>query len=119
MSATANETVKTTEIGLVLQGGGALGAYEYGGIIGLLDLIDEEMSKGHAVTLKVVTGVSIGAINAACVVGARDRADSRKRLTALWDDLISPRHRSCRRRSAATCRCSACSISTACAPTCC
>src|SRR6516164_1576844 len=35
MSATANETVKTTEIGLVLQGGGALGAYEYGGIIGL------------------------------------------------------------------------------------
>ena len=39
-------------------------------------------------TLKVVTGVSIGAINAACVVGARDRADSRKRLTALWDDLI-------------------------------
>jgi predicted acylesterase/phospholipase RssA len=88
MSATANETVKTTEIGLVLQGGGALGAYEYGGIIGLLDLIDEEMSKGHAVTLKVVTGVSIGAINAACVVGARDRADARKRLTALWDDLI-------------------------------
>jgi len=113
MSATANETAKTTEIG------GALGAYEYGGIIGLLDLIDEEMSKGHAVTLKVVTGVSIGAINAACVVGARDRADSRKRLTALWDDLISPRHRSCRRRSAATCRCSACSISTACVPTCC
>ena len=30
--------------------------------------------------LVAVTGVSIGAINAACVVGAKDRADARKRL---------------------------------------
>jgi predicted acylesterase/phospholipase RssA len=32
---------KATEIGLVLQGGGALGAYEYGAITALLELIDE------------------------------------------------------------------------------
>lgn len=88
MSATAGGAAKAMEIGLVLQGGGALGAYEYGGIAALLDLIDEEASKGRAVTLKVVTGVSIGAINAACLVGARDRADARRRLAALWDDLI-------------------------------
>jgi NTE family protein len=78
---------QSMEIGLILQGGGALGAYEYGGITALLDLMDE-MNKEQNITLRVVTGVSIGAINAACVVGARDRADARKRLKALWDDLM-------------------------------
>ena len=87
-AAVAQSPAIPMEIGLVLQGGGALGAYEYGGIIALLDLIDEAVREGHPVTLKVVAGVSIGAINAACLVGARDRADARKRLTALWDDLI-------------------------------
>ena len=37
---------KATEIGLVLQGGGALGAYEYGAITALLELIDEAAGKG-------------------------------------------------------------------------
>ncbi|MGA7787482.1 MAG: patatin-like phospholipase family protein [Xanthobacteraceae bacterium] len=62
-------STQAMEIGLVLQGGGALGAYEYGGITGLFDLIDEAVKEGRDITLKVVTGVSIGAINAACVVG--------------------------------------------------
>ena len=78
---------KATEIGLVLQGGGALGAYEYGAITALLELIDEAAGKGHAVSLKAVTGVSIGAINAACVVGAATRTDARRRLASLWNDL--------------------------------
>jgi NTE family protein len=75
------------EVGLVLQGGGALGAYECGAIIALLELIDAIAVPGRDVALQAVTGVSIGAINAACVVGAADRADARKRLRALWDDL--------------------------------
>ena len=79
---------KATEIGLVLQGGGALGAYEYGAITALLELIDEAVGKGHAVSLKAVTGVSIGAINAACVVGAATRTDARRRLASLWNDLV-------------------------------
>ncbi len=83
-----NPPAKMMEIAVVLQGGGALGAYEYGGIIALLDLIDEAVGKGCHVTLKAVAGVSIGAINAACVVGAADRADARRRLSALWNDLI-------------------------------
>ena len=88
MSAAVRKSpAQSLEIGLVLQGGGALGAYEYGGIAGLFDVIDEAAGMGQNVTLKAVTGVSIGAINAACVVGARDRADARKRLKALWDDL--------------------------------
>ena len=78
---------QSMEIALVLQGGGALGAYEYGGIVALLEMIDDAVRNGQNVTLKAVTGVSIGAINAACVVGARDRVDARKRLKALWDDL--------------------------------
>ena len=84
MATTATDT---TEIGLVLQGGGALGAYEYGAVTSLLELIDAAVAKGHNVTLKAVTGVSIGAINAACVVGSANRLDARRRLAALWNDF--------------------------------
>jgi NTE family protein len=80
-------TSDTTEIGLVLQGGGALGAYEYGAITALLELIDAAVAKGHKVTLKAVTGVSIGAVNAACIVGSANRLDARRRLAALWNDF--------------------------------
>jgi NTE family protein len=75
------------EIGLVLQGGGALGAYECGAVSALLELMQDADANGRAVTLKAVTGVSIGAINAACVVGAKDLADAQRRLNTLWDDL--------------------------------
>jgi predicted acylesterase/phospholipase RssA len=75
------------EIGVVLQGGGALGAYEFGAIVALLDLMDAIEVPGRSVQLMAVTGVSIGAINAACVVGAKDRADARKRLHSLWSEL--------------------------------
>jgi predicted acylesterase/phospholipase RssA len=84
---TSGSALRPMEVGLVLQGGGALGAYEYGGILGLLDLIDEAEQGGRSVTLKAVTGVSIGAINAACLVGADSRGDARERLKALWQDF--------------------------------
>jgi predicted acylesterase/phospholipase RssA len=75
------------EVGLVLQGGGALGAYQWGAITALLDLMDEAEKRCDAVVLKAVTGVSIGAVNAACVVGSRDRTDARERLARLWEHL--------------------------------
>src|SRR6266513_859534 len=75
------------EIGLVLQGGGALGAYEFGAIIALLELMDAIEVPGRKVSLVVVTGVSIGAFNAACVVGAKNRTDARRRLRALWTEI--------------------------------
>ena len=75
-------------VGVVLQGGGALGAYECGALNALLELMDEFTAQGRDIVLKVVTGVSIGSINAACVVGAKTRADARARLNALWDDLM-------------------------------
>src|SRR5215468_680931 len=84
MSASSNKLV---EVGVVLQGGGALGAYECGALNALLELMDEFEAQGRRIALKVVTGVSIGSINAACVVGAKSNADARGRLNALWDDL--------------------------------
>jgi NTE family protein len=89
MTAAANTDAPTKmEIGLVLQGGGALGAYEWGAITALFDVMDEAIGNGQNITLRVVTGVSIGAINAACVVGAADRADARNRLGAVWTDFM-------------------------------
>src|SRR5262245_26279209 len=81
----AGMTKKKVEIGLALQGGGALGAYECGAVTALLELMDDAEAIGRDITLKCVAGVSIGAINAACVVGSTDRADARRRLAALWD----------------------------------
>src|SRR5262245_39577886 len=78
---------KPVEVGVVLQGGGALGAYECGALSALLALMDEFTAQGHEIVLKVLAAVSIGSINAACVVGARSHADARARLNALWDDL--------------------------------
>src|ERR1043166_6536205 len=80
------------EVGLVLQGGGALGAYEWGAIEALFARMDELEHK-IPVTLKVVTGVSIGAINGACIVGAQGageagrRTKGLKQLASLWNDL--------------------------------
>ena len=74
------------EVGLVLQGGGALGAYEWGAIEALFDWMNTR-SAACEVKLQAVTGVSIGAINGACVVGANSRDDARERLDGLWADF--------------------------------
>ena len=80
------------EVGLVLQGGGALGAYEWGAIEALFEVIDD-LERTKPVSLKVVTGVSIGAINGACIVGANGktekerRTDGLDRLAKLWTQL--------------------------------
>lgn len=65
--------------GLVLQGGGALGAFELGVIEWLLD---------RGIVPDVVSGVSIGAINATVLAGSRG-ADPRDELRALWKDLTT------------------------------
>ena len=66
--------------GLVLQGGGALGAFELGVIEWLLD---------NEISPDVVSGVSIGAVNAAVLVGSK-HGDPRKDLRGLWADLTTP-----------------------------
>jgi len=67
-------------IGLVLQGGGALGAFELG-------VIERLLEKG--IVPDVVSGVSIGAVNAAVLAGSRN-PDPRVELRALWERLTTP-----------------------------
>jgi NTE family protein len=66
--------------GLVLQGGGGLGAFELGVIECLLD---------NGIKPDVVSGVSIGAINATVLCGSR-HDDPRVGLRGLWRDLTTP-----------------------------
>jgi len=65
--------------GLVLQGGGALGAFEVGVIEWLIE---------HEISPDVVSGVSIGAINATVLAGNK-RGDPVGELRALWEDLTT------------------------------
>ncbi len=69
------ETVTRTAV--VFQGGGAYGAYEYGAFQALWEA---------NIRPDVVTGVSIGAVNAAVVAGCRNN-DPPKALTELWRHL--------------------------------
>ena len=65
---------------LMLQGGGALGAFEYGVVAALLD---------DGWYPKVVTGVSIGAINAAAIAGAKG-GDIHASLEGIWKAITLP-----------------------------
>jgi NTE family protein len=65
------------KMGLILQGGGALGAYEHGAVERLIELGWQPVA---------VSGVSIGATTAAAVAGARD-GDIRASLQRLWDAI--------------------------------
>jgi NTE family protein len=65
---------------IVLQGGGALGAYEYGVIKALYE-------DRHGFKPAAVTGVSIGAINAALLVGAKH--DPLKALEEVWESRFT------------------------------
>ena len=68
-----------TIAGLVLQGGGALGAFELGVIECLLD---------SKIQPDIVSGVSIGAINASTLCGYRG-SDPKTSLQNLWKDLTT------------------------------
>jgi NTE family protein len=77
VSAMVDDRVYTA---IVLQGGGALGAYEYGVLKALY-----EQRPGF--TPVAVAGISIGAINAAVLGGAKtDPVDA---LDALWRDRLT------------------------------
>jgi NTE family protein len=68
------------QIGLVLQGGGALGAFEYG-------VVTELVAQGYQPV--AVTGVSIGAINAAAIAGA-PQGDIAVSLQRMWESITLP-----------------------------
>jgi NTE family protein len=69
---------------LLLQGGGALGAYQVGAYEALAEALAAKNIK-----IDWVGGISIGAINAAIIAGSNGRAVAN--LHALWkNDLLSP-----------------------------
>lgn len=70
---------KQNIIGLVLQGGGALGAYEVGALIRIYE---------HGLRPEIISGTSIGAINAA-VLAAPKGDGPINTLKALWEHLQS------------------------------
>lgn len=69
------------QIALLLQGGGALGAYELG--------VLRHMHEKQMLPVKMVAGVSIGAANAAVLVGSRSD-DPLPALETLWQKLTVP-----------------------------
>ena len=68
---------------LLLQGGGALGAYQVGAFEALAARCAEEKGQPN---VDWVGGISIGAVNAAVIAGPRS-GDPARQLLALWDDL--------------------------------
>lgn len=70
----------TRETGLVLQGGGALGAYE----CGIYKALEE-----RGITPDLVAGVSIGAVNAAIIAG-NPRGRAAPALEAFWSEIAIP-----------------------------
>lgn len=79
-SAGGGRTQEKPRIALVLQGGGALGAYH----IGAYQALEEAGYRPNW-----VSGISIGAINAAIIAGNRPE-DRLKKLEQLWDAISWP-----------------------------
>lgn len=78
--ALGNLVAQYPTVALVLQGGGALGAYQCGVYEGLHDA---------AIRPNLVAGISIGAINAAIIAGTAP--DERvARLCAFWEHVCEP-----------------------------
>lgn len=79
-------------IGLVLSGGGARGAFEVGVLVYVADALPELLSR-----IRVITGSSVGAVNAAFLASRGLTPESVHELAALWrglkvDELVSISH---------------------------
>jgi predicted acylesterase/phospholipase RssA len=68
---------------LLLQGGGALGAYQ----VGAYEALAAELRRIGKDNVDWVGGISIGAVNSAVIAGPKC-GDATKELHALWDDLV-------------------------------
>ena len=71
---------------LLLQGGGALGAYH----VGAFEALANECRKAEN-NIDWVAGISIGAINSA-VIAAPKSGDAVRELELLWDELLWPEY---------------------------
>ena len=67
-----------SETVLVMQGGGSLGAYECG--------VYKTLAK-RGIKFDIIAGTSIGAINAAIIVGSKNEDEPAKQLENFWLDI--------------------------------
>ena len=86
-------TQQDIQTALVLQGGGALGAYEAGTYHEIYKHVSQQRSDGDL--FNVVAGTSIGAINASVLVGhyiknGNSWEGSAEKLLQFWEGLTSP-----------------------------
>jgi NTE family protein len=77
-------SLRDKRVVLLLQGGGALGAYQ----VGTYDALDEAC-RAAGNRIDWVGGISIGAINAAVIAGPKC-GDSSRELANLWEEILSP-----------------------------
>jgi len=95
---------RRSRIAIVLSGGGSRGAYEAGVIRYLRERLPRVL--GHPVRFDIVTGTSVGAINASFLAATADHPETQARdLCAAWrslciEDLISLRARDLMRAAA-------------------
>jgi NTE family protein len=75
-----------SKVGIVLSGGGSRGAYE----AGILQYIRTDMAKrlGYQVPIDIVTGTSVGAINAAFMAATMSDPDTQaQQIVSAWSSL--------------------------------
>jgi predicted acylesterase/phospholipase RssA len=96
--------VKIIQRALVLQGGGALGAYELGVFKALCEDLAKKNENNNRMLFDIVAGTSIGAVNAAIIVGSvsnykRDHQQasqteiwqySVRELEKFWSEISDP-----------------------------
>jgi NTE family protein len=80
---------KRAPIGLVLSGGGARGAYEVGVLLHIADTIPHLLDR-----VRVITGSSVGAVNAAFLASGHLTPESVHTLARIWralemDDIVA------------------------------
>lgn len=78
--------MKPASLGVVLSGGGARGAYEVGVLSYIFGDLTPEQRRG--VNLDIISGTSVGAVNAAFLAGVSDNPRAGiHRLGSLWEKL--------------------------------
>lgn len=78
--------LKGKQIVLMLQGGGALGAYH----VGVFKALASESARAQT-KIEWVAGISIGAINAAAIAAPKS-GDAVAELELLWEEILSPKY---------------------------
>ncbi|MBO9668832.1 MAG: patatin-like phospholipase family protein [Bdellovibrio sp.] len=76
-----------SNLGLVLSGGGARGAYQAGALAAIAEIAARE---GQKDPFNIFTGVSAGSINATILAShLQDFTDSAKILTKMWGQITT------------------------------